>query len=179
MKNHNHYVKIPANYLEAKAKMRIPGRADQVLRVIERKTFGWHKEKDGISLSKFKELTGIHYNRNIQESLNILKNMNILKFKVVWGIRTEYQIQLDFSLWKPVEKPVEKLWKSCGKAVDKSKSTVLNNQDSTVLNIQDTQSILSIERIIKGRSIYREKTKNSPMKKTKAKNQGGSDESKA
>lgn len=169
MKNHDHYIKIPTNYLEAKAKMRIPGCADQILRVIERKTFGWHKEQDGISLSQFRELTEIDDKRNIQRNLNILKNMNILKFKTIWGIRTEYRIQLDFSLWKPVEKPVEILWKSCGNPVEKPKVTVVNNDDSTVVNNDDSQSILSIERIQKGRSIYREKTKNSPMEKTKTK----------
>jgi len=164
MKNLNHYVKIPANYLEAKAKMRIPGRANQILEVIERKTFGWHKNQDGISLCQFKELTGINYIRNIRRNLNILKKMKIIDFRNYWGLRTEYKIQLDFSLWKPVEK----LSKSCGKAVEK-KPWLLKNENRSVLNNENTQNILSIERIQKGRSIYREKTKNSPMEKTKTK----------
>jgi len=93
-------VKISANYLEAKAKIRIPGSAAQVLEVIERKTFGWGKNKDGISINQFKEFTGIKYTRNIIENLNILKKMKIIKFKKNWGIRTEYEIEQDFSLWR-------------------------------------------------------------------------------
>ena len=169
MKKINNYVKIPTDYLEAKAKIRIPGSAVQVLEVIERKTFGWQKNHDGISICQFKDMTGIDDNRNIQRNLDILKKMKIIKFEKHWGIRTEYEIEQDFSLWEPVEKPVEKLWKSCGKAVEKSNVTVVKNDDTTVVKNDDTQSILSNNKRIKGGSIYREKRKNSLIEKNKDK----------
>ena len=61
------------------------------------------------------------------------------------------------------------LWKSCGNPVEKYESTVLNNQYSTVLNNQYSQRILSNNKETKGRSIYREKTKNSLMEKNEGK----------
>ena len=169
MKNLNNYVKIPASYLEAKAKIRIPGCADQILSVIERKTFGWHKDQDGISLNQFKELTKIKHIRNIRRNLEILKKMKIIDFKNLWGLRTEYQILRNYSLWKTCGKPVEKAVENVAPCAKKRTVTVRKKAHSTVRKKAHSQKILSKERILKGRSIYREKTKNSPMEKTKTK----------
>ncbi len=139
MKKINNFIRIPSDYLEAKARIRIPGRAAQVLEVIERKTFGWHKNQDGISFTQFKELTGINYIRNIRRSLNILKKMKIINFKNYWGVRTDYEIQKNYDLWKTCGK-------ACGKPVEKPRS-LLKNENSTVLKNENTQKKLSKETI--------------------------------
>ena len=51
----NGYTKIANELLEAIAAIRIPGEAMQVLLVIIRKTYGYCKKKDAISISLFRE----------------------------------------------------------------------------------------------------------------------------
>ena len=48
------YVAIANEIMDALAHIRIPGEARQVLDVILRKTYGWKKKEDEISLSQFK-----------------------------------------------------------------------------------------------------------------------------
>jgi len=137
MKNHKtSYIKIPTDYLEAKTKIRIPGRANQILRVIERKTFGWHKTEDEISFSQFRDPTGLNYNRSIKRSLEILKKMKIITFKNHQGIKTRYRIQRNYALWKTCGNPVE------NKKVLPSKTrtvTSLKNEVSTSLKNEDNK----------------------------------------
>ncbi len=96
------YTKIADELLEALARTRIPGEAMQILLTIFRKTYGFNKKSDAISLSQFHLATGIH-KPNICRSLNqlIAINMIIKKENVA---TTEYRINKDYSLWKPLSK---------------------------------------------------------------------------
>ena len=51
----------------------------KVLLVIIRKTKGWNKEYDGISISQFKKFTGIKDERTIKKSLKKLINLNLIE----------------------------------------------------------------------------------------------------
>lgn len=55
----NGYVKIANEIIEALARLKMSGREWQVLMVIFRKTYGWNKKSDKISLSQISEMTGI------------------------------------------------------------------------------------------------------------------------
>ena len=53
------YTKLANEILEALCHLRINGEARQVLDAILRKTYGWNKKEDAISLSQFVLLTGL------------------------------------------------------------------------------------------------------------------------
>ena len=99
------YTALANNYIEALAKIRIPGEANQCLLVIFRKTWGWNKKKDEISLSQFVEKTGI-CKPHVCRALSILIEMNIITVTKKGNGITEYSIQKDFEKWKPLPKKV-------------------------------------------------------------------------
>ena len=72
------YMSIANEIMEALAQIRIPGEARQILDVILRKTYGWNKKEDEISLSQSKEKTGL-LSPNIIRARNKLLIMNIPK----------------------------------------------------------------------------------------------------
>ncbi|MBI5447822.1 MAG: replication protein [Gammaproteobacteria bacterium] len=53
------YTKIANELLEALARIRIPGETHQVLDTVLRKTYGYGKKEDAISLSQFVLATGL------------------------------------------------------------------------------------------------------------------------
>jgi phage replication O-like protein O len=55
----NGFVSIANEIFEALARKKIPASARQVLDVIFRKTYGWNKLTDTISISQFSKATGI------------------------------------------------------------------------------------------------------------------------
>jgi phage replication O-like protein O len=71
------YTAISNEVLQALARIRIPGEAAQVLLVIIRKTWGFGKKSDWISLSQFCEATGLH-KPNVVRVLKLLESMNVI-----------------------------------------------------------------------------------------------------
>jgi len=101
----NGYVAIANKIMEALANIRIPGEARQVLDVIFRKTYGWNKKEDRISLSQFRKMTGLkdHY---IIRSRRRLISMNLITTKKDKGGAVIYRFQKDYTKWKPLPKMV-------------------------------------------------------------------------
>lgn len=99
----NGYVAIANELYEALARFRIPGEADQLLKVIFRKTYGFNKKRDAISLSQFHDATGI-YRSHIPRSLAILKEMNIVASTNNGTSTTIFEINKDYDTWKVVPK---------------------------------------------------------------------------
>ena len=88
------YTKISNEIIEALSKTDLSNYEFRVFIMILRKTYGFHKKKDWISLSQLAEITGIklpHISRTIKKLKE--KNM-ILKNGKVTGI------QKDYELWK-------------------------------------------------------------------------------
>jgi phage replication O-like protein O len=73
----NGYTSIANEIMERLAKARIPGEARQILDVIFRKTYGFHKKEDRISNSQFVELTGIN-KYNVCRAIKKLITMNVV-----------------------------------------------------------------------------------------------------
>ncbi len=71
------FIPIPNKIMDALLKIRIPGEARQVLDAILRKTYGWDKSEDEISLSQFEEMTGLP-RPSICRAINKLSKMNII-----------------------------------------------------------------------------------------------------
>jgi len=100
----NGYVAIANKIMEALASIRIPGEARQVLDVIFRKTYGWNKKEDEISLSQFRKTTGLT-SPHIIRARNKLLKMNIITVaqKGNSNILT-YRFQKDYTKWKSLPK---------------------------------------------------------------------------
>lgn len=103
------YTRIANELLEALARIRVPGEARQVLDVILRKTYGFGKKEDAISLSQFVLATGI-LKPNVCASLNQLKKMNLIIQKDN-DVANIYCINKDYTSWRPLSKKITVLSK--------------------------------------------------------------------
>lgn len=100
----NGFMSIANEIVEALARIRIPGEAMQVLIVVLRKTYGFRKREDRISLSQFHLATGIakpHINR----AIHVLFSMNLITKKGNGDIPT-YCFNKDYSTWRALPKKV-------------------------------------------------------------------------
>lgn len=76
----NGYTAIANEIMEALMKYPIPGTQMQCLLTILRKTYGYNKKSDAISLSQFVEFTNLD-RRHIHRSLQELKKKNVIRIK--------------------------------------------------------------------------------------------------
>lgn len=100
----NGYLKIANELVEALSGIRIPGEANQVLWVIIRKTYGFNKKEDAISLSQFVLATGLK-KQHVLRAIAKLLNINII-IKKDNGRINKYGINKDFSTWNALSKKV-------------------------------------------------------------------------
>ena len=98
------HVDIANEIVEALAKIRISGEEVQVLWVVFRQTYGWHKKEDWISLQQFTLFTGIKKS-SICRALSKLIMKNIINKKVNKD-STTYGFQKNYSKWKPLTKKI-------------------------------------------------------------------------
>lgn len=108
----NGHIEIATEIWERLTKIRIPGQARQVLDFILRKTYGWNKKTDAISLSQFVGGTGLHKN-TVCRALNKLLDMRLITKKgnakslfTQKGNDTSviYGFQKDYDQWQPLPK---------------------------------------------------------------------------
>lgn len=98
----NGHIQISTELWEAWARIRINGEAEQVLKIIIRKTYGFNKKQDAISLSQFSLSTGMK-KTSIQRALSKLKALNLIHQKES-PIANIYSFNKDFDTWKPTPK---------------------------------------------------------------------------
>ncbi len=79
----NGFVSIANETFDALGRTKIPAAARQVLDVIFRKTYGWNKLTDTISISQFSKATGI-CKRNVIRAIHQLEKMNMISVER-WG----------------------------------------------------------------------------------------------
>ena len=97
----NGYVPIANEIIEALAKFRINGESWQVLLVVLRKTYGWNKKDDEISLTQFQQMTGLK-RPNVVRSIKWLVSRKILhSIKEDTSYATKYKFNKNFETWKP------------------------------------------------------------------------------
>ena len=100
----NGHVDIAHEIIEALAKYRINGESWQCLMVVFRKTYGWKKTEDEISLSQFSEMTGLK-RPNVARALAWLVSSKILcVIKEDTTYANKYRFNKDFDTWTPVIK---------------------------------------------------------------------------
>ena len=90
--------------MEAFCRIRVNGEARQVLDAILRKTYGWNKKEDSISLSQFFLMTGLK-KPSIIRAIHKLLNMNIISENANGNIK-KYRFNKDFDTWKRFTKPI-------------------------------------------------------------------------
>lgn len=117
------YTRIADELLEALVRTRIPGQAGQVLLFIIRKTYGFNKKEDTISLSQFEAATGLNKSR-VCHCLNTLEGMKLITKKGN-GDMTIYGINKKYSGWIPLPKKVT-IAKNHNRRCEKSQSALPN-----------------------------------------------------
>ena len=137
------YVRIATEIQDAFCRTRIPGEERQVLDVIIRKTYGWNKCEDAISLSQFAEMTGIvktHIPRAIKGL--IAKNM-ITVTKKGYGVTNigysntqVFKFNKNYEEWMPLPKKVTLPKKVIG--ITKNGYEPLPKKVTTINNIINT-----------------------------------------
>lgn len=100
----NGYTSISNELMEALARTRISGEQRQLLDFILRKTYGYNKKEDKISLSQFVLGTGLK-KPNICRGLKSLEAMNII-IKTDNAKANIYGILKNYDKWKPLSKVI-------------------------------------------------------------------------
>ena len=95
----NGYTRIANEIMEALAKYRIPGEQMQCLMCILRKTYGWGKKQDAISISQFEKYTNLP-RKNVCRSLSELQRKNVISGKKATSNTTIYWINKRYNEWK-------------------------------------------------------------------------------
>lgn len=101
----NRYTQIPNEIMEAFARININGEAMRILLIIIRKTYGFHKRWDYISLSQFAASSGLK-KPNIVRAINKLKELNLIIIETDNDGLPKYRLNKDFESWKPLSKPI-------------------------------------------------------------------------
>jgi phage replication O-like protein O len=99
----NGHIDIANELAEALAKIRISGEEWQVLWVILRKTWGWHKKMDNISFSQLEHATGLK-RASVFRAIKKLLTKNIIVSNKANSYVVSYGIQKDYDKWKPLAK---------------------------------------------------------------------------
>ncbi len=100
----NGHVDIANEIVEALARYRLSGEEMQCLWVIFRKTYGWKKLEDKISLSQFSEMTGL-IKQDAHRALKKLSSKKVIDI-IKNGYRqiNSYKFIKDFDKWIPLPK---------------------------------------------------------------------------
>jgi len=94
------FTRISNELLERFCSIRVPGEAMQILLVVLRKTYGYNRKSDNISLTQFSELTNMK-SFNCSRAIKKLEAMNLISV-VRDKYISEYSIQKDYDKWKPI-----------------------------------------------------------------------------
>ena len=94
----NGYVKIATEITEAFSKYRIPGAEMQCLWFIIRKTYGWNKKEDAISITQFEKATGMKRS-HVCRAIAGLSNKNIISTNKGTTTVTKYQFNKRYKTW--------------------------------------------------------------------------------
>jgi len=91
----NGHIDIANDIAEALARIQLSGYESRILWVILRKTYGWHKKMDFISITQFEKCTKLK-RRHVVRSLQRLLERNIItkngnSFITKWGLQKDYE----------------------------------------------------------------------------------------
>jgi len=137
----NGYIKIATELLNALIAYRIPGEQMQCFLYILRKTYGWGKKQDAISLSQFSKATGIK-KQNANRAIK-----SLLSKKIITVIKNDYEngkvygINKDYEVWEcnqkrlPSSKRIKRVIKKDYKPSSKMSTTIDTTIDTITKDI--------------------------------------------
>lgn len=126
------FTRISNEIIEALAGIRISGEEMQCLWVILRKTYGWGKDEDIITLGQFKMMTNIK-KPNIKRALNKLLSKKIIIINIDNVGMKIYKINKDLEDWRPLSKKI-----TTGKALSKKIIGVINIDNRSISGVKET-----------------------------------------
>ena len=97
----NGHIDIANELAEALTKVNLSGYQYRIIWCIFRKTYGWHKSTDKISLTQFEKMTGIE-RRHIQRALRKLESLNMIIIDRNSYINT-YKFNSHYDTWKIID----------------------------------------------------------------------------
>jgi phage replication O-like protein O len=102
----NGFTQIATEIVDAFCRYRLSGEEWLVLWVVIRKTYGWHKTEDCISLTQFSLMTGLK-KQSVIRALNKLRDKNILLInKIDNGKLIKYRFNKYYNEWQPLTKKI-------------------------------------------------------------------------
>jgi phage replication O-like protein O len=116
----NGHIGIANEVAEALMRFNITAYQSRVLWAILRKTYGWQKKEDRISLTQFEQMAGIK-KRHVQRTLGQLKAMNLITINKPTPKKVFYGLQKNYEEWKSLRNLVRVLQK---KKETKKKETI-------------------------------------------------------
>lgn len=102
----NGHIDMANELAEELMKINISPNQYRVLWLIWRKTYGWHKENDFISLTQFEDYTNLD-RRNIARAIKKFENLNMIKVTRQKG-RNSYEFNSDYEQWNKKKTSVRK-----------------------------------------------------------------------
>jgi phage replication O-like protein O len=94
------HIDIAHAIAEAFARYRIPGEEWQCLWVVLRKTYGWKKTEDEISLSQFQEMTGLKRPNVVRGIKGLVSKKILVSINNDTTYATKYRFNKDFDSWQ-------------------------------------------------------------------------------
>jgi len=126
------YVRIATEIQDAFCRTRIPGKERQVLDVIIRKTYGWNKCEEAISLSQFSGMTGINKPCVIRAIQGLLSKKIIIVIQKDNEPVKRYKFNKDYHQWQPLSKKITLSKKI--PTIDNNKDTITKDNNIIVVN---------------------------------------------
>ena len=147
----NGYIKIANDIYDAFCRTRISGEERQILDCILRKTYGWNKCEDAISISQFADMTGIQKPHIIRAIKGLLAKNIISIANIGNGIAKNgndktkvYKFIKDYAAWRPLPKKATLPKKAIGIAKNGNSSLpkmVPTKDTNTKDTIQKTKTL--------------------------------------
>ncbi len=98
----NGYTRIANELLEAIIRTGLSGQELRITLLVIRKTYGFGKKEDAISLSQMAKMSGLSHSR-CSQIINILEDMKIITVSEYCnGLTKKYRFNKDFETWKTV-----------------------------------------------------------------------------
>lgn len=145
----NGYTKIANELMDALISFRISGQQRQCLDFIIRKTYGWNKKEDNISLSQFVVATGLK-KQNVVRSLKQLQNLNLIVIKNDNKVAKIYRINKRYTTWKSLSKTIT--LKNKLKSLSKTITSVIKTDNPALSKQSTTKDTITKDTITKENS---------------------------
>ena len=136
----NGYTSIANELMDALSKYRVPGEQRQCLDFVLRKTYGWNKKWDKISLSQFTKGTGLKRPNVVRALKSLVLKKIVLKNDTTYT--TSYQFNKKYEQWEVVSKKIP--LKSSIKSDNQVVSKVIHTKETNTKEIYKFKKLVEI-----------------------------------